>query len=407
MLWERLIPKSYLSKSNVCGVECVFSEVGISYNYLLLTVKKNKIEILKKGNSIDVNEILILTKKNNAPIVLNAIGKGIISKAISLSENESSDINQLVKQYLPTINSSDFYVQFYKNDNSTGFLSICRKDQINELVQLFSNQKQIPVSVYIGPLALNALAPLTEQLNFVYSALYQLELTNGFVQKINSIDTETLKVNTIDGTTILPQELISFASAFAYLTQQIPFESPNVELTDLLENHLQKLKLNVLIFALVGFIFIVSAINSVLFFQKFEEHNQLEVELNLYESKNAQITQLLESYQKKKTLIEQAGMFDNKKISLFADKIGSSLPEDILLRELYFNPETGETETDSLIDFKKNELIIKGNCDKSLILNEWINVLKSQSFIKSVNLQNFIFNSESHVPNFTLEIEIN
>lgn len=407
MLWERLIPKSYLSKSNVCGVECVFSEAGISYNYLILTVKKNKVEILKKGNSIDEQEILKIAKKNNAPIVLNAIGKGIIFKAISLSENETSDINQLVKQFLPTINSIDFYVQFYKNDNSTGFLSICRKDQINELVQLFSNQKQIPVSLYIGPLVINTLAPLTKQLNFLYSSLYQLELTNGFIQKVNSFEINTLKINSIDGITIPPQELISFASAFAYITQQIPFDSPNDEIMDLSSNHLQKLKLNVLIFALIGFIFLVSALNSVLFFQKFEEHHQLEVELNLYESKNAQITQLLESYQKKKTLIEQAGMFDNKKLSLFADKIGSSLPDEILLRELYFNPETGETEVDSLIDFKKNELIIKGNCDKSLILNEWINVLKSQSFIKSVNLQNFIFNSESHIPNFTLEIEIN
>jgi hypothetical protein len=407
MLWERFIPKSYLSKSNVCGVECVFSEAGISYNYLILTVKKNKVEILKKGNSINEQEILKIAKKNNAPLVINAIGKGIILKAISLSESESSDINQLVKQYLPTINNSDFYVQFYKNDNSTGFLSICRKDQINELVQLFSNQKQIPVALYIGPLAINALAPLNKQLNFLYSSLYQLELTNGFTQKINSVDTDVLKINSIDGITIPPQELISFASAFAYLTQQIPFDSPNDEIMDLSSNHLQKLKLNVLIFALIGFIFFVSALNSVLFFQKFDEHHQLEVELNLYESKNAQITQLLESYQKKKTLIEQAGMFDNKKLSLFADKIGSSLPDEILLRELNFNPETGETEADSLIDFKKNELIIKGNCDKSLILNEWINVLKSQSFIKSVNLQNFIFNSESHIPNFTLEIEIN
>jgi hypothetical protein len=407
MLWERLIPKSYLSKSNVCGVECVFSDAGISYNYLILTVKKNKVEILKKGNSIDGQGILKIAKKNNAPIVLNAIGKGIILKAISLSENETSDINQLVKQFLPTINSIDFYVQFYKNDNSTGFLSICRKDQINELVQLFSNQKQIPVALYIGPLVINILAPLTKQLNFLYSSLYQLELTNGFIQKVNSVEIDALKINSIDWITIPPQELISFASGFAYLTQQIPFDSPNDEIMGLSANHLQKLKLNVLIFALIGFIFLVSALNSVLFFQKFEEHHQLEVELNLYESKNAQITQLLESYQKKKTLIEQAGMFDNKKLSLFADKIGSSLPDEILLRELYFNPEIGETEVDSLIDFKKNELIIKGNCDKSLILNEWINVLKSQSFIKSVNLQNFIFNSESHIPNFTLEIEIN
>ena len=157
----------------------------------------------------------------------------------------------------------------------------------------------------------------------------------------------------------------------------------------------------------MAFIFIVSALNSVLFFNIFEEHNQLEVELNLYESKNAKITELLSNYEKKKSLIEQAGIFENKKLSVFADKIGSSLPNEIVLKELYFNPEIGETEEDSLVNFNKNQLLIKGNCNKSYILNEWINVLKNQNFIKNVNLKNFIYNSSSHLPNFILEIEIN
>jgi Tfp pilus assembly protein PilN len=146
-------------------------------------------------------------------------------------------------------------------------------------------------------------------------------------------------------------------------------------------------------------------LNSVLFFQKYEENNALEVELNLYESKNNQITQLLESYQKKKNLIEQAGIFDNKKMSVFADKIAASLPNEILLRELYFNPEEGDTEEDSLTNFTENQLIIKGNCSKSLILNEWINILKSQSFVKNVNLETFIYNSEGYLPNFVLKVD--
>src|SRR6202000_736955 len=50
--------------------------------------------------------------------------------------------------------------------------------------------------------------------------------------------------------------------------------------------------------------------------------------------------------------------------------------------------------------------IIKGNCNKSFILNEWVNVLKSQQFARSVNLEQFGFNLGSHLPNFVLKLEI-
>lgn len=406
MWWERWIPKSYLSKSTVCGVECFFSENEISFNYSIITIKKNKVEFVIKGNTTsNSDEILKIAKKNNAPIVLNITGKVVISNYIILGESENYEIETLIKNYLPTINPNDFYIQFFKNKNNSGFLSICRKEQADLIIAQFTNQKQVPVNLFIGPLALNSLSSLTKQLNFIYSNNYQFELTDGYIQNINYSANNSS--NKIDNLEIASNEIIPFASAFSYLTRQPVYSSNNKEVTSLLENHQQKLKLNVLIFAFIAIVFVISAINSVVFFNIFEEHSQLEVELNLYESKNAQITQLLESYQKKKNLIEQAGIFENKKLSIFADKIGSTLPNEIVLKEMYFNPEIGETEEDSLVNYNKNQLQIKGNCNKSQLLNEWINVLKNQNFIKSVNLQNFIYNSESHLPNFTIEIELN
>jgi hypothetical protein len=407
MWWERWIPKSYLSKSTSVGVECLYTEAGVCYYFTILFQKKNKIEILEQGITESSAEILSVSKKHNAPIILSIVGKGIIFKAIELGENPDIPITKLLQQYLPAVQPADFYIQFYKNQNQSGHLCICRKDQVNELIHLFTDHKQKPVSVYIGPLAINALAPLTKQLNFIYSNQYCFELSEGYTQHIKLLESFDQPVNKIEDLEIVSKQVISFASAFTYLTRQIIHTSDDVELNELYTKHTHKLKLNFLLVSMVVFLFVISGINSILFFQKFEEQQQLAVELNLYESKNAQITQLLESYQKKKTLIEQAGIFENKKIALFADKIAGSLPNEIVLRELNFNPEIEEIETDSLIGFKKNQLIIKGNCDKSFILNEWINVLKSQSFIKSVNLENFIFNSEAHVPNFTLEIEIN
>lgn len=405
MWWERWIPKSYLTKNAVCGVECIFDETGVSYQYAVLQINKNKVEISQEGSSTDISEIASLAKKSSAPISLIINGKGVIIKKIIFSENDSLQLNDLMHQHLPAIPFNEFFVQFYKNEKNSGHIAVCRKEQINELIAGFAKDKIEIINLFIGPLICNALSTLTTTYNRFSTSINQLELVNGFVEAVQSINTNESINLVIDDLKIAPSQTVPFAAGFSYLTQQTNYISDNSEINTLSKQHLEKLKTRLLLFVLIAVLFVISGINSVFFFQKFEENNALEVELNLYESKNNQITQLLDSYQKKKSLIEQAGIFDNKKMSVYADKIAASLPNDILLRELYFNPEEGETEEDSLMDFKQNQLIIKGNCNKSLLLNEWINILKSQSFVKTVNLETFIYNSEGHLPNFVLKVD--
>lgn len=406
MWWERWIPKSSLMKGSVCGVECVFGDNnGVSYYYTILQIKKNKVIILQSGKTANIANVFAIAKKNNSAIVLSLTGKGIIVKRIIFSENDSLELKELLQQHLPTIASADFYIQFYKNAGTSGNIVVCRKEQVQEVLNQFTNHKIELANVFIGPLVCNALSLLTSGYNKLDSNTHQIELSNGFVEALHSKKEDDNLVLVIDDLNVSSSQLVSFASGFSYITQQTNYISDNVELSKLPQTHLEKLKTRFLLAALIIFVFVISGINSVLFFQKYDENSALEVELNLYESKNNQITELLENYQKKKSLIDQSGIFENEKMAIYADKIAASLPNEILLRELYFNPEEGETEEDSLTNFSENQLIIKGNCDKSLILNEWINVLKSQDFVNNVNLETFIYNSEGHLPNFVLKID--
>ncbi len=404
MWWERWIPKSYLVKSTVCGVECVCDETN-TFNYVIALSKKNKIEISDRGQTTIVSHITALAKKKSAPITIAINGKGVIAKKIIFSENDSLKLQDLVQQHFATIQVSEFYVQFYKNTNNTGHLVICRKVQVDDILQLFENEKQTCVNVFLGSLIVNAISNLTSSFNRVDSSIHQLQLINGEVDSLEPYSTNDKTNLSLGDIEIKPTEVVAFASCFGYLTQQQNYETTDATLLNLYKTHSEGIKLKLLLFSVIAFLFVVSCINSVIFFQKFEENHELEVELTLYESKNSQITELLENYQKKKTLIEQTGIFENKKLSVYADKIASTLPESILLRDLYFNPQTEETEEDSLVSFNNGQLIIKGNCSKSLLLNEWVNVLKSQSFVKNINLENFIYNAEGHLPNFTLKIE--
>jgi Tfp pilus assembly protein PilN len=405
MLWERWIPGSYLIKSSVCSIECVFHENGLIFFYTLLQSKKNRLEITETGKFNNLADTITFVTKTKLPLLITVSGKGIITKKVMFSENDSLDLNEIVRQHLPSVSGTDFYVQFYKNSNSTGYLAICRKELINDLLKQLAETNAEIVNVFIGSLIANAISVLTSSYNRVYTSAFQLNLVNGEVDEVLPSGSENEDVLTFENISIAPPFLISFAAGFGYLTRQTNYSSNDITLAGLPNRHLEKNKIRVLLAACIIFIFLVSVVNSVFFFRKFEESDTLGVELNLYESKNSQITQLLESYQKKENLIEQTGIFENKRLSVYADKLAASLPGDVVLRELYFNPEVGETEEDSLISFQADMLIIKGNCNKSLLLNEWVNVLKSQAFVKSVNLESFIYNSEGYLPNFILKLE--
>ena len=404
MWWERWIPGSYLTKSSVCGVECVFEETGITCHYAVLQTRKNSIEMAQQGSSSDLKEVLAVAKKFSAPLCLVLNGKGIMVKKILLGESDAPDLKDLMQQHLPAIQASEFYTQFYKHEHGWGHIALCRKEQLNQLLGTLGQNAE-PVNVYIGPAVCNALSLITASYNRLTSSTFRLELNHGFLDESYPLgDTDPVTLS-VDGLSVASPQIIAFAAGFAYLSRQEVYVTDNAEIERLPKQHAAKLKVRILLFFFIAVLFVISGVNSVLFFQKFEEHTALEVELNLYESKHSQITKLLEEYQKKKSLIEQAGVFDHKKISVYADKIAASLPQDIVLREMYFNPEDGEAELDSLADFRQNELIIKGNCSKSLLLNDWVNVLKSQSFVKSVNLENYIFSSEGHLPNFVLKLK--
>ncbi len=184
MWWERWIPKSYLTKNAICGVECVFDEAGITFNYAVLQIKKNKVEISEQGTSTDALEILKIAKKQSAPISLAISGKGVIVKKIIFSENDSLQLKDLLQQHLPAIPFNEFYVQFYKNAENSGNISVCRKEQVNELISQFTKDKTEVVNVFIGPLICNALSSITSNYNRLSSSVNQLELVSGFVESV-------------------------------------------------------------------------------------------------------------------------------------------------------------------------------------------------------------------------------
>jgi Tfp pilus assembly protein PilN len=403
MFWERWIPKKYLVKSEICGVEVVFSEEGLSYNTTYLKNGK-KLELISALSSKDKPGFSKAVEKNKIPLVIVINGKGVILKKAALFGTESGGFEEVIRENLPTINQDEFYIQLFRQGDSHVFITLCRKEQVNSVVDELKRQKKDIAAVLIGSPAVIGLQPLWSSFNNVQTSTHQVELTNELADAFTLRPSVNESVK-IDGISIGAEYVLGFSAGLCYLMQRRIAETNNAELLSIGRLHTEKNKFRFLMILVVVIAFTVAVTNVLFYTSYFDKNNKLETELSVYQGKYEQINQLLSDYQKKKDLIEGAGVLNRNKLSEYADKIAKTIPGEVALTEMYFNPkDENEESEDSLVKFKNKELVIKGNCNKSLIINEWVNVLKMQKFIKDVSLEKFSYNNEGLLPNYEIRL---
>lgn len=404
MFWDKWIPKKYLVKSEICSVEVAFSDNGTIFYYTHLKNKNNKLEIVYTGSSEKL-EFPKNIEKNKIPVLLIANGKGVVLKRITISENSEQNFEGLIRANLPTINTSDFFVQLFKTSESAAFITLCRKEQINSILQELINKKIEVANVLIGATSISGLKPLWSDFNSIPTTFHAVELTNNEVDTISTLTSNEISKVKIDDINFDSSHSLGFAGGLSYLTQNKIAETDSAELVEIENKHIEKNKFRVLMISCVAIAFTIAITNVVFYTNYFDKNNKLETELSVYQGKYEQINKLLSDYQQKKGLIENAGILNKNKLSEYADRIGGTIPEEVILSELYFNPKNDDEESeDSLVTFYNKQLILKGNCNKSMIINEWVNVLKMQKFVKDVSLEKFSYNNEGILPNFEIKV---
>jgi len=406
MFWDKWIPEKYLVKSEICGVELNFNEEGFIYNYTILKNKSKKLSVTHSGTINNISDLPASVLKNKIPLALIINGKGVIFKKIFLSETDELNFEELVRTNLPAINSSDFFIQLFRQADNSGFISICRKSQLDPLLTEIKNKKFELADIFIGVPAVIGLQPLWNNFNTLQTSSHSVTLTNNLADTIvNNLPTNNDPVK-LEDISLTPSQMLAFSGGLSYLLQNSITETENEELLNVSYSHKEKNKFRFLLICVIGFAFTLAAINVFFYTQYFDTNNKLETELSVYQGKYDQINQLLTDYQKKKDLIENAGVLSKNKLSEYADKIAISVPPEVTLSEMHFSPKIDDIEEteDSLVTFKTKTILLRGNCNKSLTINEWINVLKMQKFIKDVSLEKFVYNNDGILPNYEIKL---
>lgn len=377
---------------------------GPHYYGTILKNQNNQLSVTGHFHSEHILRLPEVIKKNKIPLVLCISGKGIINKRITPEAGTAASAEELLARHLPTISADEFYVQLHPQPDGTAFLSIIRKNQLDPVLAPFAPGKGELAGVMIGPAFLSGVAPVVSRFTQIRTACYALELTNNSVSTIGEAADGEKQTIELDGLSLSEAHVAGFGCAYSYLTGQLAHSSAAPALDAYYKKHVESNKLAVLAYAFVGIAFLLCLLNFFIFNHYFGKSKQLDTELSIYQGKYDQINELLSNYEKQKGLIEQAGILNNSTISEYSDKIAATVPGEVVLTEWIFNPAKERDDEDSLMNFFHNTILIRGNCNKSLIVNEWINVLKSQNFIKDINLEKFSFVNEGSQPNFELKV---
>jgi hypothetical protein len=404
MFWDKWIPAKFHIKSEICGLEICFNENSVNYHYTCLKSKKNKLEVAQTGTSLDKLELPQRILKDKIPLFIVLNGKGIILKKINLPENHEN-LEEIFRQNMPAINADDFYVQLYAQKDNSAYIALCRKSLLDVILLEIKNKNYDLAGVLLGAPAVIGLEPLWGNHNLIHSSQHNIELTNGVLDTITSQPDPLPEPVKIEDLSFAPQYTLGFSCGLAYLMKRSVATSLGNILPSIIIVHEQKNKFRFLMICAISTAFILAVVNVFFYTSYFDKNNKLETELGVYQGKYEQINGLLNDYQKNKDLIENAGVLNRNRLSEYGDKIAKTIPDEVVLSELYFNPkkDTDESE-DSLITFENKGLILRGHCAKSFIVNEWLNVLKMQKFIRDASLERFTYNREGILPNFEIRL---
>ena len=376
--------KKLLKPSIVAGVELVQREQSMHYNLVVLQQVKEEVKILEKH--LRLNSIEALKEKIDAsiPIFLAINIRGIIHKKL---EENTEDDQRILQAVFPNSSVNSFYLQKELLPNGM-IASVVRKETIDEMVLDFESKNLWLLAIRLGSFDVKYLAPYLathDQLQTETQLLF-FSPTAQLLDFSKTPSTENSTI-TIGDESIDHKLLTAFALAFKALVnpQNNGLITPTIDSNNkefFHKNLFQKEG-----WALLGGALVLLLLNLFLYYNYKEKNEQLSTQMIYTNAQLKELDVLKNSVEKQKKFLQQTQLNQNSRSSFVADRIAASLLKGLQLSALDIFPMLGKKEDykeNDLVRYSKEEVLIKGFCENSLIYNDWIKKLQSEDWVKEI-----------------------
>ncbi len=401
--------ENFLYKTNkVLGIEICFLDNRQELNCCICEKKGNKVSITdSKTNLASLEEISTALPKG-LPVALVFNGKSIIHKKISVGEQETT--SSAFQKVFPTGNEREFYTQLYKGLAGQGFASVIRKDKADEWVEKIEALGYKVIDFFIGPFAIENSLALQGVRSSVYTyewAQHRIETEDGKIKEYQFQNDKNVDATlNLEGFSVVSAALNSFCVALHYFLPVANISHSNDPVIFKYDEYRNSRAFTRLLRTSAGVILGICMANFLVFSSYFDKQKKLDNELAVHEGAITAHEKLSKDLQSKKEFLERSGLALSSKTSYFTDRLLYDLPEDLNLTYLAVYPLKNRIEKDSVIEFDSKKIMVRGLCDKSILLNNWINLLKTKEFIQDVVLDNFEQESEKESGKFNLTLKL-
>lgn len=330
------------------------------------------------------------------PYFASFSGKGIIIRQV----NKKDDLRAV----FPNMNLDELVVQEFENMDDSKFVSLIRKQQLNDILNVFEQKKLFLPKLILGPFSvLDTLGAFTFE-STINTKMYELRVSNGVLLTVNSLSGEqNLETDLIPEEKITNFNLLSFSSSIDFT--QAKYNKTFNESIYTLNGEAYKFKhlLRIFFYTVLGISFMALLINYFVFSNKSKVYNQYSFQLNKNMAQVKRLEGLKKEELKKREFLESTGIIDQSFFSFYSDKIGQTVPEKIRLTELVVFPVSKRIKINEQIDY--GEIIkVSGYSIASEILNLWIKQLTREDWVKEIKINSYLFDAKANEGLFEIEI---
>lgn len=400
MILKAIENSSFFKRRNIVGVEYVTSS---SEDYLLSYCHVEKSYKKIRLKAFGEESVQTLKKKSKRKdIHLNISGKQVLYKQISVGENP--DENSIISKVIPAGKVQDFYYQL-TDVSGKAWCAVIRKDNLQQIIETFDEQKLNVVNVSLGPLNSAGFKEIIGVDDIVTSSsLIQFEDGNVSITKRKE---EAGPKQLIDGKTVSNYHVNAFSTALSYHieTGNSYGDLPNVSI-NLSESRYDQMKL------ILGglFLMVMSVILLANLFLRSSYEEALS-DLNMVNAQSEDSYQQLTSRQlelsNKKNLLIQNGMDRAGVAAFYSDRIASTIPSGVNLLQLDIKPLDKTLKDGERSSFIKETILVTGVSPNSADLNKWTVLLHGLEFVNEVTINNYSQSDRENPGIFDLIIQLN
>lgn len=384
------------------GIRICFDQQEAPFiDYVVLSQKGDKIKVDTTGSCKDLKE-LIKALPDSIPLYISLDGKWIIHKII-----DSTEAGDELNRVLPNANKNDFIIQKFPLGEGKDYISIIRKEKLEEILGEMTSLNQFIFEVTLGPVSSFGLLPQINHSDEFSLPNYQILFKDGEIRDIRKTpDLPDDKEFSIEDDTISINYLIPFTSCINH------FKKTGVPLLDLnIINEQRKYFLYKRLFQFFGWVVLcflfASLMANYFIYEKVRNKNQLLLEqIGSNKELLKKIQQKQSLLKTREELVSNISFSHDPLFAYYSDRIAKEVPSEITLSKLELAPQEKSSINKDLIQFINNKILISGITSSSEPLDSWIRSLKAYRWISDIIIANY-YDSNSEPPRFDLEIILN